>query len=192
MDKKMLAAFLVICLPWLIPAANATIISFEDVAPTGGLTEVTTYSESGYTLTPETSAFIVDSAFPIKMLGNNTDWYTVHTSVNSILTSDLGSFDLVSVLIGPTMLSESIPIDMTIIGTLADGTTLSQHLTNLISATTATLNWSGLSSVTFSSLYEAGLDDINVQNVQQVPEPNVLLLLGLGLLFLGYTREQAA
>jgi hypothetical protein len=192
MDRRIFAIFLSACLPWLIPAANATIISFEDVATTGGIEPVTAsspYTESGYTLTPETSAFIVDSAFPIQMYGNNTDWYSVHTSARSTLTSDLGSFDLLSVLVGPTTVSESLPIDMSIVGTLSDGTTLSQHLTNLVSATTATLNWNDLSSVTFFSFYETGIDDIDVQNVSLVSEPNVPLLLGLGLILLGYKRK---
>jgi hypothetical protein len=192
MDSRILAVFFSLCLPWLAPAAHAAIIAFEDIAPAGGRTQVTTetpYLEAGFTLIPETRAFIFDSAFPIKMIGNDTDWYSIDPGANSMLSSESGPFDLLSVLIGPTTGSESVPIAMTITGTFADGTILSQNFSDLLSATTATFDWLDLSSVTFSSYDRAGIDDINVQ---QVAEPSMLLLFGLGLILLGYKRKLMA
>jgi hypothetical protein len=179
---------------WLTQGANAATISFENVAPTGWFTPVTStspYSEAGFSLTPATDAFVVDSAFILTMYGNNSDWYAVHPGVTSTLISDSGTFDLVSVLVGPTTISASIPMDMTIIGTLSDGTMLTQAVNNLISATQVDfINWMNLTSVMFSSAFETGIDDIIVRIPIPVPEPDMLLLLGLGLVLLGIKRRQ--
>ena len=123
------------------------------------------------------------------MYGNVSDWYAIHPGVDSTLTSNSGPFDLLSVLVGPTTLTATIPMDMLIIGTLTDGTQVSTNVTNLLSATITDLGWTGLSSVTFSSLFETGIDDIRVRVPVAAPEPNILLLSGLGLILLGISRR---
>lgn len=173
--------------------ANAAVIDFEGVAPKYSLVNVspsTPYTESGFTLTPfNDQSAVFDELALFSMIGNSSDWFGFAESNTVTLTSNLsGTFDLLSLLIGPSFIGNN-PIDALITGTLLGGGTVTSSLKGLTTATSTNLGWTNLTSVYFNSTDDAGIDNINV-TVSSVPEPSTIALLGLGLVGIGFSRRK--
>jgi len=166
-------------------AAQAVTLTFENFAPPGSgvnINPASPYTEAGFTVSVSNPlAAVVDSAAATNMPGNLTDFFAFDTSNTATLTFTGGAFDLASLLIGPYVPATTPPINMTIIGTLAGGGTLTATFTGLTTATTANLNWVGLQNVRFNNTGAGALDDIVVTPSTAVPEVESLRLLALGL-----------
>ncbi len=170
-------------------ACNAVAINFEKAAPAGSFINVSptnAYTESGFTLTPTNNqAAVFDAGAATAMPGNTTSWFGFAPGNTIILSDGANNFDLFSLLLGPSSLAGG-EIDFTIYGSLANGGTVSDTIKNLTGATTAILNWSNLTNVSFSADNDAGMDNINVNTL---PEPLSLGLLGLGLIGMAFLRR---
>jgi len=159
--------------------ASAQVVGFENFAPPGGLVNVNPtmpYHEAGFTFTPlNGSAAVFDSAAATDMPGNPTDFLGFADGNTITLTRDQGPpFNLVSVLIGRSTIAMGAT-DITILGHLSGGGTLSMTFPGLNAATTATLNWTGLVDVQFTGTDDSAIDDVNL-----VPAPGAAALFGLG------------
>ena len=176
-------------------AAQAVTLTFENFAAPGGLVNINPsfpYTEAGFTISVTTPlAVVVDSSATGKMPGNLTDFFAFDTANTATLTFTGGTFSLASLLIGPYVPATTPPINMTIVGTLAGGGTVTATFTGLTTATTANLNWVGLQNVRFNNTGAGALDDIVVNSFATVPEVDSLTLLALGLLFnIGIARTR--
>jgi hypothetical protein len=166
-------------------AAQAVTLTFENFAPAGSLVNINPdvpYTEAGFTISVTNAlSAVFDSAATVDMPGNLTDFFGFDGTNTPTLTFSGGTFDLGSLLIGPIVPAGIPPINMTIIGTLVGGGTLTATFTGLTTATTANLNWVGLQSVHFNNTSAGGLDNIVVNPSAAVPEVESLTLLALGL-----------
>ena len=104
---------------------------------------------------------------------------------NPITLSGPAPFTLNSLLIGPSTISSTPTISMTLLGTLSVGGTLTATFAGVSTATLETLNWANLTSVRFSATNDSALDNIVIN---QVPEPASLALLGAAALTVGARR----
>ena len=104
---------------------------------------------------------------------------------NPITLSGPAPFTLNSLLIGPSTISSTPTISMTLLGTLSAGGTLTATFAGVSTATLETLNWANLTSVRFSATNDSALDNIVIN---QVPEPASLALLGAAALTVGARR----
>ena len=173
-----------------VTSASASSITFENVAPAGGLVNVSPvapYTEAGFTLTPtNVQSAVFDSAALVDFPGDTTDFFGF-AETNLITLSGSAPFFLNSLLIGPNTASSTPTVSMTLLGTLSGGGTLTATFAGLSTATLETLNWANLTSVRFSATNDSGLDDIVINQVP-VPEPASLSLLGVGVLTVGALR----
>lgn len=191
--KRIVLCLIICCVSFIPMFCNATIVAFENFAPTGGLINVNPgmpYFESGFKIaTTRIYSGVFDSGNIGKMPGNNTDFFGFESSNTPTLTTTTagGRFDLQSVLIGPLTYSSNLIVDMTITGHIFGGGTVSQSFTGITTATTASLSWTNLASVDFTTTDDAGLDEINVS---VVPEPCGAILTLLALPLMGaFTRR---
>jgi len=171
-----------------VTGASALTITFENVAPAGGLVNVNVvapYTEAGFTLTPTNlNSAVFDSAAIVDFPGDTTDFFGFGET-NLITLSGSAPFILNSLLIGPITVSSTPTVSMTLLGTLAGGGTLTTTFAGLSTATLETLDWANLTSVRFNATDDSALDNIVVN---QVPEPSSLMLLGLAALTVGARR----
>ena len=174
----------------LVDLASAALITFE-TAPQGSLININPgfpYSEAGFTLTPANANSAVfgtqaASIFP----GDPTGWFGF-AGDNLITLSGPAHFDVASFLAGRSSISVSQTIDLTVVGNIFGGGTLTATFSGLGAATLESLNWTNLSSLTFSSTSDAGLDNISV--TAATPEPATVCLLGAGLAIIFVRRRQ--
>jgi len=181
------------CLLLTASAAHAVVLSFENVAPAGGILGISPssqYNESGFRITTfNANSFVADSAATgsLKMTGDSTDWFglAAHNSFVLTLTSPPGRFNLESLLVGPAVLPNApVPptLNITFGGTqFGGGTLFSKTFTGLTTATLVTLNWTDLTSFGIADFDAAyfGVDDIDVV---PVPEPSSICILLSGII----------
>ena len=105
-----------------VTSASALTIAFENFAPAGVPANVNPsapYSEAGFTLTPfNLNSAVFDSAAVVDFPGDTTDFFGFGET-NRITLSGSAPFILNSLLIGPTTLSSTPTVSMTLLGTLA-------------------------------------------------------------------------
>jgi hypothetical protein len=130
-----------------VTTASASIITFENFAPAGGLVNVNVlapYTEAGFTLTPTNAqSAVFDSAAILDFPGDTTDFFGFGES-NLITLSGPAPFILNSLLMGPNTGSSTPTVSVTLLGTLSGGGTLTATFAGLSTATLETLNWADL------------------------------------------------
>ena len=165
--------------------ANAATLTFGDsqVFPASG------YTESGFVVTSsgEGNAILSGGVFSSHFFAFDAPSTTVTISsvineVFSFTSTDLG----LSFTAGSTS-----PIDVTFLGTLAAGGTVSQTFFNVTALQNVELNWVGLTSLTISGTNDPGLDNMVFNGSGAVPEPSSALLIGLGALGLVSRRRRS-
>lgn len=169
--------------------SNAALIQFEGFAPAGGVANVNPgapYLESGFLFTPlNANSAVFDAAAVSRFPGDNTSWFGF-AGGNDITMTGPTRFNLTSLLVGPSTIGVG-NINLTLIGHVFGGGTLSASFNTLTTATVESLNWINLTDVTFSVSSDAGLDNILAT---AVPEPGPWLLMGMGLGTLAVRRRR--
>jgi hypothetical protein len=165
--------------------APAAVITFEGFAPPGGLVNINPgnpYTEAGYTLTPTDANSAVFDANDTNaiMFGNHSSWFGFASDNTITLTNNASvPFNLTSLLLGPN--NSTLPqTDITLVGHVHGGGTLTVTYSNLATATLESPNWSNLDNVIFNTDNSAGLDNITVTAAAAVPEPSMMVLSSFG------------
>lgn len=159
--------------------AFATLVQFE-FAPPGAelnLDPMTPHLELGFVFTPlDSDSAIFDRTAPHTMPGNDSDFLGFDEgNVIAITTSDQEPFTLFEVDLGRNTYASSSAVNITLVGTRIDGSTLSATFPGISTVTHAVFNWPDLRRVAiFAS------DDAAIDNVSVVPEPSAGCLLSFG------------
>lgn len=167
-------------------AAGVT-MTFEGFAPPGGLVNINPggpYTESGFELTPsDSNSAVFDAAYPnASFPGDPTSWFGFAAD-NTITLTNLAAtpFTLNSLLLGPSTIGTP-PVDITLVGNISGGGTVTETFTGLTTATLESPNWTNLTSVVINATTDSGLDNIAL-NFSTVPEPSSIVTAALGLFF---------
>lgn len=187
-----------------LPPGHA-VLRFEDVATPGRTANPadnvlyvdpdSPYRESGYRIVTSVprSGGVTDGTSTTNLVGEATDFLGFTADNSLTLTRDEGDgvFDLDALEAGPLKLEffSYPPADVTLTGTLSDGSTVTQTFESLYIATRLVVGWKGLTSVLVTSTQYAGIDNVEVS---AVPEPSVWMSLagGLGVVSLAVARKK--
>ena len=183
-------------------SSQADTIMFQGVATTFSPTWVvqvtpsSPYTEDGYTFTPlNNQSAITSYAYPSRTFpGDGTDWFGFNAgnTITMATATPGGTFSIGSLDVGPdsAAVSSNGFTDVTVDGYVGSTLTYTQTFTDLTTETLETLNWTGLSSFTISADYSAGMDNISTDLGPTVPEPGTMVLLGAGLIAVGWRRRR--
>jgi hypothetical protein len=154
----------VAAIPMLAGFAAAQTITFENVAPAGGVHNVgpsTPYTESGFTFTPSTAlSAIFDSAGSVQMPGDTTDFFGFAPgNIVTLTRAGGGVFGLASLLAGPSSLAGG-STSLTMTAYPAGGVPVVLTPPDLATATLISPNWTNLTHVTFQGSVDSALDDL--------------------------------
>ena len=180
---RALAATL-ITLGSLAGGANAATLTFgnTELFPASG------YTESGFIVTATTEFNAISDAADS---GFSSHYFTYQgqgsTTTASIALISGESFDFQSVDIGLGEFANASFTDITFLGTLAGGGTLTTTFTNVSAVQNVVLNWTGVTSVKVSGSDDPAFDNVSVT---AVPEPSSAIIAGLGLLSLAARRRR--
>jgi len=176
-----LAAAAALC---LAGNAHAAVVTFNNpgVIPIDPITNVATYTESGFNIQGQAADFLTlggvlvggfSGAMPFSLMA-------VSGGLFSLLSLELAYFDL-----GDT------PGALTIRG-LRDGNQVATSMFTLGTPASISFgtNWAQLTQVSFQATSGFSLDNINVMAVAAVPEPGTLALVGLAAAGLAFTRRR--
>src|SRR6185312_9758033 len=180
-------------------SANATVITFEGYAPSGGAVLIPpAYTESGFTLSYASAdggsndKAAIFGASSVGMVGDSTANLAWNTNDGSSVTlTGPGSFDLFSLdLGGYTEAPGNQHTNITLTGYLTAGGTETVTFYNLLSQTTENVNWTGLDHVVFTGSYYGAMDNIVTSGGNATPEPGSMLLLAAGGAALALVRRR--
>ncbi|GHB95481.1 hypothetical protein [Cerasicoccus arenae] len=167
---------------------GAIIINFEE-APNGSITNVSPgapYTNSGFVLTPiNADAAVFGAGSGQVLIGDTSAWLGFASNNTFTLTYNSGSFDLISLEIGPSDLGSGTS-DFSIVGFRPSMPNLTSDSLGLLTAQNLVLNWTGLSSVTITAFVsDGGIDDlVLIPNAAIIPEPSTYIAM-TGFVILG-------
>jgi hypothetical protein len=215
MRKVIISAFVFMGLIWGMNA-HAITMTFETLYQhNDGYTFITgPYEESGFTLTasnPDPYSFGSAGDLNVRF-GGSTAITTFNYGFMTLKSSSGGTFDLLSLDVAPVTLGAGDPFGVdrvvgelyqtTLYGLRGDGSFVSQviNLPNTTSANVLTLTsiigFTGLTEVVLliDTLPGIQIDNIVLNNVSSVPEPNsiIFLLLGMSLIVLARSVRKKA
>lgn len=153
------------------------------------------YREAGYQFVTSVarSGGVTDGTSTLNLVGEATDWlgFTADNSLTLTREEGDGVFDLDALVAGPlqTDFNPFSPADVTLTGTLGDGSTVTGTFTALGTATRLAVGWTGLTRVVITSTQLAGIDNVEVS---AVPEPSVWASLVGGLGCVAWAAARAA
>jgi PEP-CTERM motif-containing protein len=197
----------------LVPMAQAASFAmmFEGVAPPGGsLGSVSPYSESGFTLTSNDSAYAIFDSANAGVNTNGSDifgWCASDCDPQTLTVTGPGVFDLVSIDVASLSPGNNTPgMSVDITGFFSGGGSTFVSLPSNATWTTHPLagfvNLISVSIVAIDPTPPTGAKDLNdsaIDNLQfstgevVVPEPSTFVFLGTGLLgLLWYQRRRRA
>lgn len=194
--------------------AHAVTIGFEGVAPAGGQTTGTPYSEGGYTMTGSLDPLIINgifsaTAFPLNTNGSDVFGWSGSSAPQTIsLAEDTNAlFSLTSVDASNLILSAftgfipGMAIDVTGFNGASVVATANLAITPDVWMTYSLTGFTGLTSVAFMGTnfpdLDYAIDNIVVGLTPPTPatgvsEPGTLAIIGFGLAGLGFMRRKRA
>lgn len=184
-STRYLLAIAILIIGGATKADAGVLLTFEGVAPSGdliGVRPTAPYIEEGFKFLPTNgNSAVFDKDEGDFLTGETTSWFGFEET-NPIHLTDLTapSFSLESLILGPASFADG-PVDVTFVGTLASGGTISQTFLGITTATPEIFHWTNLTSVVISSTDDTGLDDISLDHeLSAVPEPSSIALLAIG------------
>jgi hypothetical protein len=155
---------------------SAAVLTFGNTQST---TPPSPYFEEGFVVSTNTVAEgILDPAGSV-FSSHYFSFQASSLAAATIQTSTLGSFNLTSMDIGIGEFASASSTNITLVGILAAGGTLSATFNGVTAVQNIVLNWNDITKVTITGSVDPGFDNIVVS---AVPEPSSSFLLGLGVM----------
>ena len=166
MNRHFIAAGCVLCF-FLPTQANAT-MRFLDQYPPGtdvSVRPLKPYQEGDFILTTTTAlAAVFRPSSDYTMVGRSSSWFGFAEGTLATVSLVPGgtTFRLDSLVVGPVSFGTGAPVTVSVLGFQESGGPLTQTFSALTTATSVSLEWTGLTRVEFSADADIGLDDLEL------------------------------